>query len=130
MEVPLNSFTLNLVSSKLRSLVCVAALTVAGLGMAGSSIQAGDCAPAYRYEWTLCHEVRQVPYTVYETRYDHCGKAYQVRATRYRTEQVPVWRYLRVPSSTPPANIPPASTPPSDAPRGVIPPVPVPVPPM
>ncbi len=89
-------FTSILVSARLRSLLCAAALTVTGFGLTGTSVNASDCYPTYRYEWVLCHETRQVAYAVCETRYDHCGRPYQVEVTRYRTAQVPVWRQVRV----------------------------------
>jgi hypothetical protein len=84
----------------IRTLVCTAALAVTGLGLGTSGVQASDCncAPTYRYEWVQCYETRQVAYTVCETRYDHCGRPYQVEVTRYRTERVPVWRQVRVPN--------------------------------
>ena len=76
------------------SLVCAAALAVTGPGLAGNSVHASDYAPGCRHEWVLCYEIRQVSYTVYETRYDYCGRSYQVRVTRSRTERVPVWRQI------------------------------------
>ncbi len=89
-------FNLNLVSARIRSLMCAAVLAVAGLGFAGSGVQASDCTPTYRYEWVLRYETRQVAYTVCETRYDHCDRPYQVEVTRYRTVQVPVWQRVAV----------------------------------
>jgi hypothetical protein len=85
-----------LLSARLHSFLCAAALTVTGLALTETSVNASDCYPTYRYERVLCYETRQVAYTVCETRYDHCGRPYQVEVTRYRTEQVPVWRQVRV----------------------------------
>jgi hypothetical protein len=95
-EDPMKRFALKFASDRLRSLVLGAALAVAGLGLAGTTAQASDYCPSYRYEWVVCYEFRQVCYTVCETRYDHCGRAYQVDVTRYRTERVPVRRQVRV----------------------------------
>jgi hypothetical protein len=83
----MKSFTLNLVR---RILLGAMILTTAGFGLAGSNVQACDNAPVYRYEWVVRYETRQVAYTVCETRIDHCGRAYTVEVTRYRTVQVPV----------------------------------------
>ncbi len=50
---------------------------------------------------TVCVE-KQVPYTVEVVKYDHCGKAYKVCVTKYRTVevevdvQVPVVTYVPV----------------------------------
>jgi hypothetical protein len=74
----------------------VAATLASGLGLASNRASASDCQPNYRYEWVLRHETRQVPYMVCETRYDHCGRAYQVEVTRYRTERVSVWQRVTV----------------------------------
>ena len=80
----------------LRSLMLTAALAIASLDMAGTTLQASDCYPTYRYEWVQRVECRQVPYTVCVTRYDHCGRAYQAEVVRYRTEHVSVWHQIRV----------------------------------
>ncbi len=79
----------------LRSLIVAAAVTL-GLGGAGGLAQACDCPPGYRVETVVTYECRQVPYTVCETRYDDCGRAYQVSVTRYRTVRVAVTRQVLV----------------------------------
>jgi hypothetical protein len=96
MEVNMKRYSLSSMSTWPRSLICAAVLAVAALGAIGTAAHASDCPPAYRYEWVLCYEYRQVPYEACETRYDHCGRAYQVNVTRYRSEQVPVWRRVAV----------------------------------
>jgi hypothetical protein len=78
------------------SLICAVALAMASFGLTASVARASDCPPQYRYEWVLRYETRQVPYTVCETRYDHCGQAYHVNVTRYRTERVGVWHRVAV----------------------------------
>lgn len=70
----------------LQSLVVAAALAFS----AGGSAYATDCPVGYRYETTVCYETRRVSYTVCETRYDECGRCYQVTVTRYRTVRVAV----------------------------------------
>jgi hypothetical protein len=92
----MKSFIRNLVSARIRSLVCAAVLATAGFGFGGGSVQASDCTPTYRYEWVQRYETREVPYTVCETRYDHCGRPCQVEVTRYRTERYAVWYRVAV----------------------------------
>ena len=57
---------------------------------------AEHCPPPVRYETVVCYEARRVPYAACETRYDECGRPYQVEVTRYRTVRVPVAK--RVPA--------------------------------
>jgi len=52
------------------------------------------CPP--QYQWVLCHQTRVEPYTVCETRYDHCGRPYHVEVGRYRSVRVAVWRLVPV----------------------------------
>ena len=87
---------MKLLALNLRSLVLAAGLVVAGLGLGATGAQASDYCPTYRYEWVQRCEYRQVPYTVCITRYDHCGYAYTVHVTRYRSESYTVWRQVRV----------------------------------
>jgi hypothetical protein len=49
-----------------------------------------------RYETVTEWVTREVPYTVCETRYDECGRAYHVNVTRYRTVRVQVTRQVPV----------------------------------
>jgi hypothetical protein len=91
--------TPSLASGRMRSLMCATLLATAALGFGGGRLHASDCAPAYRYEWVLRYECRQVPYTVCETRYNHCGRPYHVEVIRYRTERVSVWQLVAVPMS-------------------------------
>jgi hypothetical protein len=95
----MNSFLRYLMSNSCRSLACATMLTVASLGLSAVPAAASDGCQNYRYEWVLCYENRQVAYTACETRYDHCGRPYQVEVTRYRTERVPVWRRVAVPNN-------------------------------
>ena len=75
----------------------VAAVVALGIGGVSSLAQACDhCPPVYRYETIVTYEYRQVPYTVCETRYDECGRAYTVTVTRYRTVRVAVTRQVLV----------------------------------
>ena len=84
---------LNVLSTRLRSVMVAAVLAISGLGPAVATVQASDyCPPSYRFEYVRCYEYRQVPYTVCVTRYDHCGRAYSVDVVQYRTEQVSVLR--------------------------------------
>jgi hypothetical protein len=75
-------------------------LTLASFGLFGSPARASDycppCPPKVYYQTVLVYETRTIPYTVCETRYDHCGVAYHVNVTRYRTIQVPVTRRVAV----------------------------------
>lgn len=48
------------------------------------------------YEWVTVYETRTEPYTRVVTLYDHCGKAYTVTKTYYRTIEVPVKKQVAV----------------------------------
>ena len=50
-----------------------------------------DCpSSAYRYQTVTVYESVQVPYTVAITKYDHCGRAYTVKTTRFKTIRRPI----------------------------------------
>lgn len=48
------------------------------------------------YEWATVYESRCEPYTRVVTLYDHCGTAYTVPKTYYRTVEVPVKKLIAV----------------------------------
>lgn len=76
--------------SKLSGLALVAVLAVGGLTIA-SEAQAGH----YGYgHWQICYETKYVPYTVTEYSYDHCGYAYPVYRTYYKTVVIPVKKWV------------------------------------
>lgn len=70
----------------------VAASLLAGSASVGTD---GDCTPCY-YKKVVCYENQKVPYTVCVTRYDHCGRPYQVEVVRYRTVTVRVVKLVKV----------------------------------
>lgn len=80
-----------------RAACCAMMLALAGPSTPPAALASGrHCPPAPCYEWVLTHECRRVAYRTCETRIDECGRSYTVNVVRYRTVQVPVWRYVRV----------------------------------
>ena len=81
----------------LRTLVATAAL--AGAAMIGTSTaSAGDyChAPQYYYKTVTVYETVRKPYEYSVVKYDHCGDAYLVTLTGWKTVQVPVTKRVLV----------------------------------
>lgn len=79
----------------LRSLLCSAVVT-AGLFATGTA-SAGDChVPRYYWKTVISHRYIDEPFTHWVTKYDHCGKAYRVQVTSYRTVKVPVESHVKV----------------------------------
>ena len=84
----------------LRRVVFGGLLALGSLATFGTTAQAGGYGyghqPRCHYEWVVCYETRQVPYTQCITLYDHCGYPYQVTKTFWRTIQVPVKKQVLV----------------------------------
>jgi hypothetical protein len=93
-----------------RKLVCGGLAALAGLFAVNQADATDYYAPShghsYHRSYTHTHHVqyrrvveyttRRVAYTDYVTQYDDCGRAYQVTVTRWRTESVPVVRWVAV----------------------------------
>ena len=80
-----------------RTLVASVALT--GMILMGSSnASAGDyChAPRYYYKNVTVYESVRKPYEYTVVKYDHCGDAYRVTRTAWKTVQVPVTVRVKV----------------------------------
>jgi hypothetical protein len=71
------------------ALILVVALSVFGVA---STAEAGD--HYGRGYWKICYESQVVPYTVCEYTYDHCGYAYPIHRTYYKTITVPVRKWI------------------------------------
>jgi hypothetical protein len=81
------------------------AVVVAGLAASGAAT-AGEYGPQYKkvtvYQTVTYTKTVEVPYQKAVTKYDHCGKPYNVTVTCYRnveitaTKQVPVTKYVKV----------------------------------
>ena len=56
---------------------------------------AGDYA-CYTWKPVTVYVTKEVPYTVYVTKYDHCGYPYQVQVTKVKYVQVAVTKYVKV----------------------------------
>ncbi len=81
----------------LRTVVAIVAL--AGAAMIGSSsVSAGDSchAPRYCYTTVTFYETVRKPYEYSVVKYDHCGDAYLVTLTGWKTVQVPVTQRILV----------------------------------
>ena len=51
----------------------------------------------YKYKEITVYELREVPEAHWITKYDHCGKAYQVKVVSYHSIKVPVTKRIKVP---------------------------------
>ena len=80
-----------------RTLVASVALTAMIL-MGSSNASAGDyChAPRYYYKNVTVYESVRKPYEYTVVKYDHCGDAYRVTRTAWKTIQVPVTVRVKV----------------------------------
>jgi len=81
----------------LRTLVATVAL--AGAAMIGSSsVSAGHSChvPQYYYKTVTVYETIRKPYEYSVVKYDHCGDAYLVTLTGWKTVQVPVSKRILV----------------------------------
>jgi hypothetical protein len=71
---------------------------VAAVGLLAGATSSASANESYRpvtyYRTVVSYEVRQVPYTVHFTRYDHYGYPYDVCETRYRSERYEVKRVV------------------------------------
>ena len=77
----------------------VASLAIAGAALIGSSTASagGYChAPRYYYKTVTVYESVRKPYEYNVVKYDHCGDAYLVTLTAWKTVQVPVAKRIRV----------------------------------
>lgn len=74
----------------------IAAALVLGVWGGSSEIAAACDAPRCYWRTVTEYVAQEVPYVRYITRYDHCGKPYQVEIVGYRTVQVPVQRRVKV----------------------------------
>jgi len=87
-------------SRRLRQIVATSLLGITA-GFGGSApARAGNCGgycqPTYHYTYVTVYVPKTVSYTSYITRYDHCGRPYQVAKTCYKTIQVPVQKRVLV----------------------------------
>jgi len=68
-------------------------MVLAGATMIGSSsVSAGDSchAPKYYYKTVTFYETVRKPYEYSVVKYDHCGDAFLVTLTGWKTVQVPI----------------------------------------
>ena len=52
--------------------------------------------PQYTWKTITLYKTIQKPYVDYVTKYDHCGKPYQVEIVRYETVQIPYTKRVKV----------------------------------
>ena len=52
--------------------------------------------PSYYWKEVTVYETREVPEVRCITKYDHCGKPYEVKVVVYRTIRVPVVKRIKV----------------------------------
>lgn len=75
----------------MRRMILAAALVLAGVGTAAAN---NYPPPGYKLvtvtETKIVYETRSVAYTKEVTKYDHCGKPYNVCVTCYKDVEVPV----------------------------------------
>ena len=75
----------------------VAALVLASSLFAAAQTQASDChVPRYTWKNVTVYVTVEKPYTDYVVRYDHCGKPYAAKVTRYKSVRVPVQKRVKV----------------------------------
>ncbi len=81
----------------LKKVLC--GMLVAGaIGFVGTSTaSASHCSPPCCYYKTIItYEYETQPIVDWVTKYDHCGRAYEVKVVRYITVKVPVKRQVKV----------------------------------
>lgn len=84
----------------MRPIFTLFAAAVLGLAALAPATPAAAATVSYKvvlvYEWVTVYETRTEPYTRVVTLYDHCGKAYTVTKTYYRTVETPVKKQVAV----------------------------------
>src|SRR5262245_58027240 len=93
--------------TSLRGMAVAGVLGLSALAFGGTAAQACDKAPQQEYTWVTTYEcvttweIKCEPYTKTVTKYDHCGKPYQVAETYYREVKVPVVKKVAVQKKVP-----------------------------
>lgn len=76
--------------------LAIAATLATGLACT-STANAGHChAPQCYYKTVITWQVIEEPCYDYVTKYDHCGRPYQVRVVTYKTVRIPVEKLVKV----------------------------------
>ena len=79
------------------STLFAAAVVAGAMGVATPEIQASDChQPQCVWKTVTVYESVTKPFVSYVTKYDHCGKPFQVKVVSYKTIQVPVQKLIKV----------------------------------
>lgn len=80
----------------LKKVLC--GMLVAGaIGSVGTSnASATHYPPSCYYKTVITYEYEKQPIVEWVTKYDHCGRAYEVKVVRYITVKVPVKHLVKV----------------------------------
>lgn len=80
----------------LKKIVC-GTLIAGAIGFVGTSSASADhCPPRCYYKTVVCYEYETQPVVDWVTKYDHCGRPYEVKVVDYVTVKVPVKKLVKV----------------------------------
>ena len=81
----------------LKKVLC-GTLVAGAIGFVGTSTASATHypPPCCHYKTVITYEYETQPIVEWVTKYDHCGRAYEVKVVRYITVKVPVKRLVKV----------------------------------
>lgn len=80
----------------MKNLIAAAVVTAAALFAGTQTVEAGDPCVHCHYKTIVEYKCIQKPVVKCITKYDHCGKPYEVKVVDYVTVKIPVYKQIKV----------------------------------